>query len=229
MDYFSCVFALFQQKKNPHLYLPVSLGEAIDKLTILDIKLQKIKDKRRKDVLTEHHLLHLELREFVKKYSDLYEMMKRVNLLIWDMMDALRDGTLDEMEYLQICKKCIEYNDIRFRIKNKINYVSNSRLKEQKGYSVTRAIIEINNEIKNVDDFIRPIKYYSVFYDELVIVSNNFFLGKQLEFDPTIRFVTQLKDNIECKQQWTFADKEYSLEQVYAGFELSEDMITLLL
>ena len=40
------------------LYLPVSLGEAIDKLTILDIKLDKINDNRKNDVQKEYDLLY---------------------------------------------------------------------------------------------------------------------------------------------------------------------------
>ena len=47
--------------------------------------------------------------------------MKKVNLLIWDMMDILRDEDINEELYLKICKECSEYNDIRFRVKNKIN------------------------------------------------------------------------------------------------------------
>ncbi len=42
---------------NDLLHLPVSLGEAIDKITILDIKLDKIKDNRKNDVQKEYDLL----------------------------------------------------------------------------------------------------------------------------------------------------------------------------
>lgn len=213
------------------IYLPVSLGEAIDKLTILDIKLQKIKDKRGVDVKIEYGLLRAKLGIFVEKYADLYETMKRVNLLIWDMMDVLRDGALNETDYLKTCKECIEYNDIRFRIKNKINYVSNSRLKEQKGYNVTRAIIEMNDDIENIDSFIRPIKYYSVFYDELIIVSNHALLRTEFSYDPTISFFTSTSQtqDMEYKRRWTFQEKEYSDERILDGFELSNEVMRILM
>ena len=45
------------------LYLPVSLGEAIDKLSILDIKYEKITDNRRNDVKNEYDLLYDKLKE----------------------------------------------------------------------------------------------------------------------------------------------------------------------
>ena len=125
---------------NDLLHLPVSLGEAIDKITILDIKLYKIKDNRKNDVQKEYDLLFEKLKSFIIDYTQLYTTMKKVNLLIWDMMDVLRDGNVDEELYLKVCKECIEYNDIRFRVKNKINYVSNSLLKEQKSYKINRFI-----------------------------------------------------------------------------------------
>ena len=122
-------------------YLPVSIGEAIDKLTILDIKLDKIKDSRRNDVKREYDILYEKLSVFIETYKCLYKQMKHINLLIWDMMDILRDGNVDEEKYLRICKECVEYNDIRFRVKNKINYVSKSLLKAS-----------INNLISPVGD-----------------------------------------------------------------------------
>ena len=77
------------------IYLPVSIGEAIDKLTILDIKLNKIKDHRRNDVKKEYDMLYEKLSIFIQTYQSLYKQMKHINLLIWDMMDKLRDGKLD--------------------------------------------------------------------------------------------------------------------------------------
>ena len=73
-------------EKHDLMYLSVSLGEAIDKLTILDIKLDKIKDNRRIDVQTEHDLLYEKLSHFLIKHNDLYQSMKKVNLIIWNMM-----------------------------------------------------------------------------------------------------------------------------------------------
>ena len=51
-------------EKNDLMYLPVSLGEAMDKLTILDIKLDQIKDNRRIDVEKEYDLLYEKLNHF---------------------------------------------------------------------------------------------------------------------------------------------------------------------
>ena len=215
------------------IYLPVSLGEAIDKLTILDIKLDKIKDNRRSDVQKEYNLLYEKLEGFLVEYNDLYKSMKKVNLIIWDMMDLLRDGDVGNEEYLKVCKECVEYNDIRFRVKNKINYASKSVLKEQKSYKVNRIIIEIVDNINNVEDFIRPIKYYSFFYDEIVIKhSENSQLKNIFHYDPTILFIStedrfNYKEN--SKKQFVFTNNFYNKDEINSIFELTEHLMNAIL
>ena len=106
-----------------HLSLPVSLGEAIDKLTILDIKCDKIQDNRKLDVQKEYDILYEKLKGFIETYNELYVSMKKVNLLIWNQMDILRDENISDEDYIKLCRECIDSNDIRFRIKNKINVI----------------------------------------------------------------------------------------------------------
>jgi hypothetical protein len=105
-------------------------------------------------------MLYDKLKAFVEKYNMYYKIMKQINLDIWIMMDILRDSNISNDDYLIKCKECIEANDVRFRIKNKINFVSNSLLKEQKGYNVLRIIFDINNYIIEKKDLYNIIKYY---------------------------------------------------------------------
>jgi len=207
------------------LYLPVSLGEAIDKLTILDIKLNKITDNRKNDVQHEYNLLYDKLKEIVIKYNDLYETMKKVNLLIWDMMDILRDGNVNEIEYLKTCKECIDFNDIRFRVKNKINYISESFLKEQKSYKINRLVIIINKKI--IDDIIllNIIKYFSFMYDEINIISNHelTYLKTHFNYDITIVFNDTLSD---YKSKVIIEDNDTNL---YKLFNITEKEIKIIL
>ena len=223
-------------EKNDLMYLPVSLGEAMDKLTILDIKLDQIKDNRRIDVEKEYDLLYEKLNHFLIKYNVLYQSMKKVNLMIWNLMDVLRDGNVDDEEYLKVCKECVEYNDIRFRIKNKINYASKSSLKEQKSYKVNRLLIELSDNIANVEDFVRPIKYYSLFYDEIVIKHRDDSLLKpQFQYDPTIAFIAANanEDGLNCaknsKKQFAFANNFYDKDAINEIFELTEDAMNSIL
>jgi hypothetical protein len=212
---------------NDILYLPVSLGEAIDKLTILDIKLDKIVDNRKIDVKKEYNLLYEKLKEFIIKYENLYQSMKKVNLLIWDMMDILRDGNVDEEKYLRICKECVEYNDIRFRVKNKINYVSKSLLKEQKSYKINRLVIIINKELNNNEIFLNIIKYLSFIYDEIIIMSefNLDYLKNYFNYDITILFKSTVETEIIDYKCRVVIEKEYIEYELYKLFNITEKEI----
>lgn len=200
------------------LELPVSLGEAIDKLTILDIKLDKIADSRRDDVKKEYDLLYDKLHEFIVKYENLYQTMKRVNLLIWDMMDILRDVAVDDdTQYLKICRDCIEYNDIRFRVKNKINFVSMSLLKEQKSYKINRVIILVNHDIASKDVFTKIIRYFSFLYDEVNLVSDLCLneMKEYFSYDTTILFKPASSPLLEHKKLYTVDHDDSELYQLF--------------
>ena len=165
------------------VHLPTSIGEAIDKLTILDIKLERISDIARKaDVQREHDALlkHATLTEFIQTHTDLYNTMKKANAIIWDMMDVLRDGAnrISGEEYLKTCKDCIEFNDIRFRIKARINQASNSELREQKSYTATVFKLRIMGMPDSHADIAkrilqRPLQYYGILYDEVQMTADD--------------------------------------------------------
>lgn len=217
------------------LFLPVSIGEAIDKLTILDIKMNKITDNNKiNNVKIEHDLLYKTLKDFIEPNIQLYNSMKKVNILIWVMMDILRDGSLENDEYTELCKKCVKYNDIRFRIKSKINYVSQSLLKEEKGYKTTKFCIEINK--KYIEDefiklLIKPIMYFSLFYDEVYIISSqdsilNIF-KREFKNDPTIKFEINEKENIINKL--IFENILYDKCEIYEKFNISDNIMNEIL
>jgi len=209
---------------NNILYLPVSLGEAIDKLTILNIKYDKIKDNRRVEVKIEFDMLYEKLKDFVEKYNMYYKIMKQINLDIWDMMDILRDSNISNEDYLIKCKECIEANDVRFRIKNKINYVSNSLLKEQKGYNILRIVFDINNYMIQDKDLFNIIKYYSFLFDELIILcnkKNNKSLKNYFEYDPTILIYEEFND--ECKKLVCFSKK--NICEIYNELNIDNKII----
>ena len=154
--------------------LPVSLGEAIDKLSILQIKRENITDARKLDVEKEYSALYEILKEFVVLYTELYESMLATNRVIWQQMDVLRDGDHDisDVEYTRLCRECIVTNDVRFRIKNKINLISNSELREQKSYKIRRFSLQIEVEGDDLLLFIEPIRRLSYIYDEIIIISS---------------------------------------------------------
>ncbi len=201
--------------------LPISIGEAIDKLTILDIKSQKIKDDRINDIKKEYNSIYSKLKIFIDKYSELYNSMKKINLIIWEQMDLLRDGNIDDLEFMNLSRECIKSNDIRFRIKKKINLISNSTLKEQKSYKINSLVIEIN--CSDITLLLNPIKYFSYVYDEIIINSNHVDeLKKFFFYDTTIKY-NQL--NNKYTKKITFTKKKYELNEIYEIMNINEEII----
>jgi len=211
------------------LYLPVSLGEAIDKLTILHIKCDKITDERKIDVQKEYYILYEKLKVFIVNFDELYCSMKKINLIIWHQMDVLRDGTTSDEDYMKLCKECIESNDIRFRIKNKINLISNSTLKEQKSYKVNRLVVHLNCNEEYFDLFIESIKYFSYIYDEIIIQSSknidNF--RNIFDYDNTIKYNIEL-NGLDIKKEYMFENDNYTLIDIYQIMNITEQNLQML-
>ena len=212
------------------VFLPVSLGEAIDKLTILDIKMENIKDGRRKDVELEYNLLLERLGPHVEEHTVLYNSMKKVNRLIWDYMDLLRDGNMNDQDYLTLCRKTVDYNDIRFRIKNKINYAAGSVLKEQKGYKINSVLIEVCGGL-DTNNFVAPVRYYSFLYDQVVVLCDEpCGLRGAFKNDPTIVFLTEVpSESVEFKGHFSFPKSDHSAEEILAIFGVDQKALDELL
>ena len=184
--------------------LPVSLGEALDKLTILDIKLRRINDNRRDAVKHEYDLLHEKLGEYVSKYKFYYRLLVRINEQIWDDQDIVRGVKADDGAYVKLCNKILDCNDMRFRIKNKINQLSDSAIKEQKGYALKKAFFISHTGMGDIINQIGAIRYYSLIYDELVIfVKDSYMKNVQLFIgnDPNIKYASESQVNMYHYEQ----------------------------
>lgn len=147
--------------------LPVSIGEGLDKLTILDIKLEKIKDNRKLDVQKEYDILYDKLNIYISKYEFYYKILKQTNLDIWNMQDDFRYNNTNKSD---LCFKIIEENDRRFRIKKKINEIANSSLKEQKGYKPKKAFVLTHLGLGDNITSIGAVRYLSTVYDIVYVV-----------------------------------------------------------
>ena len=117
----------------------VAIGEIFDKITILDIKLERISDKSRltyvqgeKDVLEEALKL-----EGVEIDSELYQELRDINMKIWDTEAGFREKEAEQEfddEFVQFARLNAKYNDERFLVKKRINEHYDSPVREQKSY-----------------------------------------------------------------------------------------------
>ena len=210
--------------ENDILLLSVSVGEALDKLSILDIKLDNIKDSRRDDVKLEYDMLYEKLEPYVRQSKKYYDMLKKTNSYIWNLMDLLRDGqNIQDDSYIKLCKDTIISNDVRFRIKNKINILSNSLLKEQKGYKCLKILIDLIDYTDNYELLIKPLCYYSILYDEIYIKSEdkNMINFINNEFNKTINIINT-NDNISYSKTFYICDSC----NIYSKLEITDEDIS---
>ena len=121
--------------------IPISCGELVDKLTILQIKKIKIIEKNKlEQVNKEFEYLMKTYSDILKKFPNLNEMYDRlyqINLKLWEIEDKVRmceKNDKFDQSFIDLARNVYQTNDLRFTIKNEINEYLNSDVKEQKSY-----------------------------------------------------------------------------------------------
>lgn len=121
--------------------IKVSIGEVIDKLTILDIKRKKIKDESKLiNVKKEYDYLReaVETKYRITTDNDFYRVLFTINSELWEIEDSIRDLERSQTfndSFIQLARSVYFKNDERARIKKEINIRYNSDLIEEKSYS----------------------------------------------------------------------------------------------
>ena len=118
---------------------PVSLGELIDKITILEIKQIHMTGLKLKNVDKELKLLRKILQdENLEIDIDLINNLKEVNNSLWEIEDNIRikeSNQKFDKEFIQLARSVYKENDKRASIKKEINQKYNSELVEEKSYN----------------------------------------------------------------------------------------------
>lgn len=118
--------------------IEVSNGEIVDKLTIIEIKLEQIADQEKKNhLLREYEILAEALTSIISKDHPLYLELLEINRQLWKIEDDIR--ALERKkdfgeEFVKLARSVYFTNDKRSEVKNKINVLSGSSLKEVKSY-----------------------------------------------------------------------------------------------
>jgi len=119
--------------------IEVSNGEIVDKITILEIKLEKIKNADKlQNVKKEYDLLTLHFSDLgIDSKHTLYQELKNINLALWDIEDKLRIKESKkefDAEFIELARSVYFTNDERASVKRQINELSGSHLFEEKEY-----------------------------------------------------------------------------------------------
>lgn len=120
------------------LKIPVSLGELVDKITILKIKLKFLSGQRKNNVKKEYDLLKNELtNSSIIISEDLMEDLQMTNQKLWELEDKIRVKELNndfKEDFVELARTIYKLNDKRYEIKNKINKKYGSIIFEEKIY-----------------------------------------------------------------------------------------------
>ena len=124
------------------ILVEVSVGELLDKISILEIKQEKIKDSEKlKFINEEHSILKNQLNNNVKsdqKLNQLFESLKQINAKLWVIEDDKRQCEKEKdftEAFIKLSRDVHFLNDDRAKIKLEINNHTGSKIKEIKEYT----------------------------------------------------------------------------------------------
>ena len=128
--------------KSKKIVVEISAGELLDKISILEIKLKKIKDKaNQQKIKKEHQILKKALNSSIKmnqKIKKFFKDIKKINLNLWNIEDEIRLCERKKefsKNFIKLARGVYFNNDKRAKIKLNINKSMNSNIVEIKKYS----------------------------------------------------------------------------------------------
>ena len=127
--------------KSTRVLSEISPGELLDKISILEIKLEKVKDKdRQKKIKNEYDILKKVQNSSIEmsdKIKDLYRSVSNVNIKLWDIEDKIRICEQNKdfgKNFIELARGVYFNNDKRAKLKNEINEILKSNIREIKQY-----------------------------------------------------------------------------------------------
>ena len=119
----------------------ISPGELLDKISILEIKIEKVKDKNSLEEIKKEYKILKEIQtssiEMTGKIKDLFQSVKNVNIKLWNIEDKLRicEKNKDfDKNFIELARGVYFANDERAELKSKINKILKSNIREIKQY-----------------------------------------------------------------------------------------------
>ena len=119
----------------------ISVGELLDKMSILEIKLEKIKNEESRKKIDQEYQMLKELQkskiEMTNEIETLFKNIKKVNSNLWSIEDKLRICEKNKdfsQDFIELARSVYFNNDKRSKIKSEMNKISGSNIKEIKQY-----------------------------------------------------------------------------------------------
>ena len=127
--------------KSKKILTEISAGELLDKISILEIKLEKVKDENSQEKIKNEHKILKEIQnssiEMTGKIKDLFRSVKNVNNILWEIEDKLRIYEKNKnfgKNFIELSRGVYFNNDKRAKLKSEINKILKSNIREIKQY-----------------------------------------------------------------------------------------------
>jgi hypothetical protein len=188
----------------------VSIGEAIDKLSILEIKAKNIPD----EVKRVHIQKEIDALSECEPYKQMfyYRILVDINQRIWDTTDRVKQLTPDDTLFASLANDIFELNQKRFRIKNWYNLAYSSELKEQKGYGLRECHVWIE-DIETFYEKLSVLLAICLDHDQITVISKEIDAIQSILTIPTVVYSTDfVKNCIDLKS--------YEIDKEMFRFEL---------
>jgi len=128
--------------KSKKIFSEISAGELIDKISILEIKLEKIKNKESREEINKEYKMLKEVKnskiKMTEKLKILFKEITDVNIILWNIENKLRicEKNKDFGEtFIELARGVYLNNDKRSKIKSEINKILGSNIRETKQYA----------------------------------------------------------------------------------------------
>ena len=127
--------------KSKKILSEISAGELLDKISILEIKLEKIEDENNREEIKKEYKILKEVQnssiKFDDKIKELFNSIKMINIKLWNVEDELRVCEKNKdfgKNFIELAREVYFNNDKRSKIKSEINKILGSNIREIKKY-----------------------------------------------------------------------------------------------
>lgn len=198
--------------------IKVSVGEFLDKVSILYLKRELIKDeaklidiqKELNELYQKALIVFLSNERIVYYYNRLID----INRDLWYIVDAVKglDGKkYSQSEMLQLYSDCFLKTTFRFMIKSKINRLTNSAIVEQKDCANKETKYILISKGSDLLCYNAKINYFITYYDKIVLIvpKNYHSLAKTLFVEPAIKTIEEVPEETTEGIQFLYPDDTY--------------------
>ena len=179
------------------MLIEISPGEALDRLSILEIKKVNIRDESRVFEINKELQQYDNIEPVKNKYIIYYKLLYYLNQKIWNRTNEIKELVIYDDQYAKLSFNIFELNQQRFRMKNIINHLEKAHIKEQKSYS-QKSILYLHDENTSFEELMSILFYLLLSYDNVHIIESEYITEYKLSILsllPSLEIITNINGN----------------------------------